>query len=79
MQYSSAFTDAVTDSHTQSAWAIGGGLEYGLRDGWSVRAEYLHIDLGQANYVPPAFGAVPFSPSADLQFDLVRAGPNCHF
>jgi outer membrane immunogenic protein len=31
---------------TRTGWTIGGGLEYGMGGGWSLKAEYLYYDLG---------------------------------
>jgi outer membrane immunogenic protein len=36
---------------TRTGWSLGGGLEYGLGNGWSVKAEYLYYDLGDHTYV----------------------------
>jgi outer membrane immunogenic protein len=35
-----------SSSRLANGWAAGGGLEYAFAEHWSVRAEYLYIDLG---------------------------------
>jgi outer membrane immunogenic protein len=37
-------------SSTQTGWTIGGGLEYALSCNWSIKAEYLYVDLGSQSY-----------------------------
>jgi outer membrane immunogenic protein len=37
----------TSDAGFQSGWTIGGGLEFAMRDGWSLKAEYLYYDLGK--------------------------------
>jgi outer membrane immunogenic protein len=34
------------NSATRTGWAAGAGIEYGLARNWTLRAEYLHVDLG---------------------------------
>jgi outer membrane immunogenic protein len=36
-------------SYTRFGYTVGGGIEYALFAGWSVRAEYLYYDLGVSN------------------------------
>jgi outer membrane immunogenic protein len=38
------------DSATHIGYAVGGGLESALIDNWSLRLEYLFIDLGEKRY-----------------------------
>jgi outer membrane immunogenic protein len=78
MEFISVTTNSVTDKRTHVGWTVGGGVEYALREGWSVKAEYLHVDLGEKSYVPYSSGGATV-PTATLQFDLVRAGVNYHF
>src|SRR5215470_8657895 len=44
------FCLAGSESTTRWGWAAGGGLEYGVGH-WLLRAEYLHYDLGDLNYI----------------------------
>jgi outer membrane immunogenic protein len=37
-------------STLRAGWVAGGGLEWAMMSGWSVKAEYLHIDLGSFSY-----------------------------
>ena len=37
---------AGSDSATKAGWVIGGGLEWALDRKWTLRAEYLYMDLG---------------------------------
>jgi outer membrane immunogenic protein len=38
---------AFQSSHWQGGWTIGGGYEYALGYGWSIKSEYLYVDLGR--------------------------------
>jgi iron complex outermembrane recepter protein len=40
--------DPVTTS-METGWTAGGGLEYALGSGWSAKAEYLFVDLGNGS------------------------------
>ncbi|WP_424363299.1 outer membrane beta-barrel protein [Methylocystis parvus] len=73
----------------RTGWTIGGGLEWMFAPNASVKAEYLHYDLGSASYaLTPlatllAGGALSnvLAPSARTQFrgDIARVGLNYHF
>jgi len=36
----------ASTSVTRAGWVLGGGVEGALTDNWSVKVEYLHVDLG---------------------------------
>ena len=44
-------------SSTKVGWAVGGGVEYAFSRCWTIKAEYLYMDLGSeysvANPIPP--------------------------
>lgn len=48
-------------SETKVGWTAGAGLEYAVTRNWSVRGEYLHIDLGSTSKtINPALPNPPF-------------------
>jgi outer membrane immunogenic protein len=60
---------------TRWGWAAGGGVEWGLTEKLSFKAEYLHVNLGS-----PGFSTLsPFPNTSDIDFDTVRFGANFHF
>ncbi len=42
----------ATGSSTKVGWTAGGGIEYAFAPAWSVKGEYLHVDLGRADLAP---------------------------
>jgi outer membrane immunogenic protein len=61
-------------SETRVGWNVGIGAEIALDKYWSVKAEYLHIDLGNASCGVPCG-----SPTVPLREDLFMVGLNRHF
>ena len=39
----------IQQTNTRSGWTVGGGLEYALGYGWSVKGEFLYVDFGDWN------------------------------
>lgn len=90
------FTDTFVGGATESAairdtrvgWTAGVGTEYAFGGGWSLKAEYLYVDLGRVtatstNLVAFA-GTTPFpsnvyTHSADIKSNIVRVGVNYKF
>src|SRR5262249_61258550 len=69
-------------------WTAGGGLEYAFSDNWSLKAEYLFLDLRDFHYeafctTPALCGALPgqFSVNTRLEFKehVARVGLNYKF
>ena len=56
---------------TKTGWTLGGGLEYGLAGPWSIKAEYLYVDLGHGGSV--------LGSSTNFHTNIVRAGLNYRF
>jgi outer membrane immunogenic protein len=73
---------AGTSSHVAVGWTAGAGLEYALSSQWTVKAEYLYVDLGGTSLVMSptspsiSFDVARFSPTA---FHVARAGINFRF
>ncbi len=58
---------------TKVGWVVGGGLEAMLRDGWTVKVEYLYVDLGEPKFTAPTVQA------DNIDFSVIRAGLNFRF
>jgi outer membrane immunogenic protein len=87
-----SYTDSLTlltantvnssQSTTASGWTVGAGVEWALAFNWTVRAEYLYVDLPGTTYtsVNPA---VPLSfvtaTHSDLHENIIRAAVSYKF
>ena len=88
VRYSETFTHLATNSveagsvsSTKSGWAVGGGVEYALTNNWTVKGEYLYVNLGSvgfntANNLFPTFTSAN---SASFKENIVRLGLNYKF
>jgi outer membrane immunogenic protein len=88
-----AASDSV--SKTLVGYAVGGGMEYALGRGWSIKGEYLHLGFGNQSYdldapfsestsalgLPGAIVSGRMTAHADVKtsFDLARIGVNYRF
>ena len=75
-------TASAKENHV--GWTAGAGVEWMYSRNWSIKAEYLHVDLGAADYrfAGTTFVGTPHTTDSmlgDLKFDLVRAGLNYRF
>ena len=71
---------AGTASGTKVGWTAGGGVEYAIAPAWSMKLEYLHVDLGTQSFADNlgAFGfpQASFTHSERLTEEIVRLGLN---
>ncbi len=63
-------------SKTNFGYALGGGVEYALWTNWSVKLEYLYVDLGKFD-CGIACGAV--SDNVSFKANMIRGGLNYRF
>jgi outer membrane immunogenic protein len=79
-----SFTCATgTASSNRSGWAAGGGLEWMFAPHWTLRAEYLYLDLGTqsvtattiSTFTPP----VTFTATSTFHENIARAAINFGF
>jgi outer membrane immunogenic protein len=78
--YSGIGTANLNASSTRVGWTAGAGLEYAFLPNWSIKGEYLHLDLGQINATAPLVGATGTHVyDARLTADLARIGINYKF
>ncbi|MGH6683927.1 MAG: outer membrane protein [Pseudolabrys sp.] len=61
---------------TKIGWTVGGGLEYAVWANWSVKAEYLYVDLGSSD-CGLSCGAA--GDSVNFHTHLIRGGVNYRF
>ncbi|MCB4769385.1 porin family protein [Ancylobacter sp. Lp-2] len=61
-----------SESSTQTGWTIGAGVEYAFLPNWTVKAEYLYVDLGDDYY--DNLGA-----TAGTNLNIARVGLNYKF
>jgi outer membrane immunogenic protein len=73
-------------SDWRSGWTVGGGLEYAVGYGWSVKGEYLYVDFGDwntftncPNIGPGCPGAGVYNLNVNLKDHIWRAGMNYKF
>jgi outer membrane immunogenic protein len=76
------FVSTNSFAATQVGWTIGAGVEYALNKRWSLKAEYLYVDLGptrtNASVLTPPFAGFVEGSSAHLTTNIARAGINFH-
>lgn len=66
----------VSNSEIKTGYALGGGIEWKFAPQWSLKSEYLYVDLGDEK-LTTAGG--DFTAKTDTDFHTVRAGLNYHF
>jgi outer membrane immunogenic protein len=67
-------------TRTNSGWAVGGGIETPIAANWSIKGEYLYMDLGHVKHSATGFDGEGFPATAGLdsqiQDHIFRAGLN---
>nr|WP_281035114.1 outer membrane beta-barrel protein [Mesorhizobium tamadayense] len=66
-------------SDVRLGWTLGAGVETILAPSWSVKAEYLYVDLGKQTFDAPTTSPINFKVSAKFHERTVRIGLNYHF
>lgn len=74
----------VNRSELRTGWTVGGGAEIALNNNWTLKGEYLYVDLGTASatsILNTAGGFVgnTLATRADLSAHIARAGINYKF
>ena len=76
-RYSFVAPAGTTDSLDLDGWVAGGGVEYAFAPNWSVKLEYLHINLDEQDY--PGLGCAVGACTVGADIDTVRVGLNYRF
>jgi outer membrane immunogenic protein len=66
-------------SGVRLGWTLGAGLETMLSSNWSVKAEYLYVDLGKRSFDATSNSPVLFATSAKFNEQTIHVGLNYHF
>jgi outer membrane immunogenic protein len=74
------FFTANNSNNTRIGYAVGAGVEYAFVNNWSVKVEYLFVDLGRNDrtYIAPG-GLAGFAFKDREQDHILRAGLNYRF
>jgi outer membrane immunogenic protein len=73
--------NAASDRSMLTGWTAGIGVEWAFAPNWSVKAEYLYVDLGSASYTltNATLPAATFQVDHRLTENVGRIGINYHF
>jgi outer membrane immunogenic protein len=74
-----AATASLSTHDNLSGWTVGGGIEVEVAPRWSVKAEYLYVDLGRASHSWVFPGVVTVNDSVHVTENVMRAGLNFRF
>jgi outer membrane immunogenic protein len=81
------YNPGVTTTATYAGWTVGAGVEHAITSHWSIKAEYLYVDLGSADHIG-GYGGGPIPPNppsvlettrVSAKTQLVRFGINYKF
>ncbi len=74
---------AFSDTQTHNGWTVGAGAEIAFTPNWSVKGEYLYLDLGRKSYNVITFDDVLANPSSAFSLHptvhTVKVGLNYRF
>lgn len=65
-------------STTNAGWTVGGGLEFAVAGNFTLKAEYLYVDLGKLNCGSGCFAGAA-TDNVSFTTNVVRAGLNYRF
>ncbi len=68
-----------TGSGTAGGWTVGGGVEYAINNHWSLKAEYLYLDVGGVNIDPIPSYAPDYNVNVKATANIGRFGINYRF
>jgi outer membrane immunogenic protein len=88
VDYSQTFTHLASNSveagavsSTASGWSVGAGIEYAMTNNWTIRGEYLYVNLGSVSFIAAnnLFPTFASANNATLKESIVRLGVNYKF
>ena len=79
--YTLGLQQSASSDTTKAGWTAGAGIEYAITPNWTVRGEYLYVDLGSTSYTSvftPSPAAV-ITHNHDYKTNIARFGLNYKF
>jgi len=76
------FVENSSFTTARAGWTVGAGVEYAIARNWSIRGEYLHVDLGTVNTngtISPPSPGITQTGTVRVTTEIARAGLNYHF
>src|SRR5260370_7818986 len=74
-----ALTASLSTNQNRNGWTVGGGAEVLVAPRWSVKVEYLYVDLGSMTNSYAFAGLTTLNDSARVTFNVFRGGLKLHF
>jgi outer membrane immunogenic protein len=75
---------SLNNSNTKVGWTVGGGVEASVYQNWTVKLEYLHLDLGTMSgavtpFISNSGGVIVANYSSRITNNVLRVGLNYNF
>jgi outer membrane immunogenic protein len=67
---------ASTATFTDTGWTVGGGIEYGFAPSWTVKAEYLYLDVKGSRDFSYSLAAAGRHDNTEQRINVARVGIN---
>lgn len=78
--YDGAGVASFSSAATNWGWTLGAGGEFAVTNNWTVKAEYMYVDLGSMDYAfYDSVNATAYAGSVDSKFHTMKAGINYKF
>jgi outer membrane immunogenic protein len=77
-------TDSLNNSNTKVGWTVGGGVEASVYQNWTVKLEYLYLDLGTMSgavtlFISNSGGVIVANYGSRITNNILRVGLNYNF
>lgn len=74
----------IASTNTETGWTVGAGAEWAFNNNWTLKAEYLYVDLGNRTLISVPSGraanlATTLTETFENKYNLVRVGLNYKF
>ncbi|CAL8974104.1 hypothetical protein RHODGE_RHODGE_00974 [Rhodoplanes serenus] len=70
---------SLDTKNTRFGWTVGGGMEWAMAPNWSIKAEYLYLDLGREEASVAFLGTPALALESRFTDHIARIGANYRF